>query len=174
MALLVIAYPKLAETDFAFIQSLRRKEDLLYYYVVDPHFTIVFPVTTVSEEIFRDHVRRISRSLRNFSLVLRCAVLDKDAFNEYTHVFLVPDEGYSNIVRLHDALYTGVLADDLRLDLPFIPHIGVANAIDPRHCKQVADRLNSTRFEIRGTVEELTIVNFDDHRLTPLEKISLI
>jgi hypothetical protein len=105
--------------------------------------------------------------------VSRCAVLDKDAFHDYTHVFLVPDEGYSKLVKLHDQFYTGLLANELRLDLPFIPHIGVANAVDPHHCKKVADSLNAADFEIRGTIEELTIVSFADNRVTPLETIVL-
>lgn len=173
MALLVLAFPKLSQEDFEFIQEVRAKEDSLYYSVVEPHFTIVFPVMQVEREAFTKHVRDLSRTISRFSFVVRCAVLDKDAFNDYTHVFLAPDEGYSRIVKLHDALYTGILAGELRLDLPFIPHIGVANAVDPRQCKKVADRLNGREMEIRGRIDELTIVSFSEGMVTPLERIAL-
>jgi hypothetical protein len=173
MALLVLAYPKLCAKDFDFIQMVRSKEDSLYYSVVDPHFTIVFPVDKIAPDVFVKHVRELSRRSPKFSFVLRCAVLDKDAFNDYTHVFLVPDEGYSLIIKLHDLLYTGPLAPELRLDLPFIPHIGVANALDPSHCKKVADSLNASSLAMAGTVEELRIVSYTDNRVTPLQTIAL-
>jgi len=162
------------QSDLDFIQSVRAKSDRLYYSVVQPHFTIVFPVSEVPYAAFSQHVRAIGRTLHQFQFVLRCAVLDKDAFNEYTHVFLVPDEGYSNIVKIHDMLYAGILTKELRLDLPFIPHIGIANDIDPQKCKGLATGLNCKKFSIAGVVEELTLVEFSDGRVTDLESIPLV
>lgn len=43
MALLVLAYPELSKNDYDWIQDFRRKHDELYYKIVEPHFTIVFP-----------------------------------------------------------------------------------------------------------------------------------
>ena len=174
MSLLVLAYPQISGRDFEFIQAIRARENRLYYSVVDPHFTIVFPVNTVNLAEFVKHVQERACSVPRFSFVLRCAILDKDAFNQFTHVFLVPDEGYSRLVKLHDLLYTGILAAELRLDLPFIPHIGVANAVDARHCKRVAESLNQEQMEIQGTIAELTIVRYEQDKVTPLERISLL
>jgi hypothetical protein len=173
MPLLVLAYPKLSREDFDFIQRIRAKEDSLYYSAVDPHFTIVFPITQVGPDAFRKHVRDRSRTVSKFSFVLRCAVVDKDAFNPWNHVFLVPEEGYSRIVKLHDLLYTDILAPELRLDLPFIPHIGVANALDPHHCKRIADSLNADELKFQGIVDDLTIVSLTDNRVTLIETIML-
>ncbi len=44
MALLVVAYPELSKSDYDRIQAFRQMHDPLYYDVVEPHFTIVFPV----------------------------------------------------------------------------------------------------------------------------------
>ena len=50
----------------------------------------------------------------------------KDVFSSLTHLFLVPNEGCSAFVILHDPLYTGSLTDSLRLDIPFISHLTIA------------------------------------------------
>ena len=59
----------------------------------------------------------------------------------------------SDVVHLHDRLYTGPLADELRLDLPFLPPVGIANAPNLGACKAIVDDLNAEEFEIRGRVE---------------------
>lgn len=56
-------------------------------------------------------------------------------------VLLVQDEGFSEVVRLHDKLYTVILALELRLDIPFYPHIGIGSSTDVLACKRLADDL---------------------------------
>jgi hypothetical protein len=116
----------------------------------------------------------LTRCIQPFEFAIRCAVLGNDAFSEYTHVFLVPDEGYSNIVKLHDRLYAGVIASELRLDIPFIPHIGIANSLDARRCKQLVDRLNSQQFEIRGRFDGLDVIWSEGNRVGTIESVNLV
>jgi hypothetical protein len=108
--LLVVNYPTLPAMDLATIQATRKIADRLYYEVVAPHFTFVFPTFTLTESALIDHVTAVIAAMPAFDFVIRCAVLGDDAFSDNTHVFLVPDEGYSQIVRLHDRLYTDILA----------------------------------------------------------------
>ena len=44
MTLVVLAYPEIAESDYERIQNFRKHHDELYYRVVEPHFTLVFPL----------------------------------------------------------------------------------------------------------------------------------
>lgn len=133
----------------------------------------MFPVFGLDRERFLEHLREQARGVERIPFVCRCATVVKDATNEYTHVFLVPDEGYSAIVKLHDRLYEGPLSPHLRLDIPFIPHIGVANASDPRACKALADELNSEGFEIRGSVDALDAASYKHDRVTTIERVPL-
>jgi 2'-5' RNA ligase len=71
-------------------------------------------------------------------------------------------------------LYTGIIADDLRLDLPFIPHIGIANSLDARHCKQLVDRLNNQQFEIRGRFDRLDIISSNGDLVETVESINFV
>jgi 2'-5' RNA ligase len=172
-SLLDINYPTLTQPDLDWIQGIRKRHDELYFEVVAPHFTLVFPTFNQEEAAFSEHVRQIAHKTQPFDFVLRCAVLGDDAFSDYTHVLLVPDEGYSQIVRLHDRLYTGILSEELRLDIPFVPHIGIANSKDPKTCKHLVDEINARAFEISGRVEHLDVIEYADNRVRTLEHIPL-
>ncbi len=173
MALLVLAYPEIEKKDFSLIQSFREKYDERYFSIVNPHFTIVFPVFNTDINTFIPHVSSVAKKFNEFYFVLRCAQIVKDFFSDYTDVFLIPEEGYRIFVKLHDALYTGPLEKDLRLDIPFIPHIGIANNLDPLKCKSLADELNAKNLEIVGAISKLDIVSFENNMVTPITKIKL-
>jgi len=169
---LVIAYPQLAPEDFSKIQVYRKQHDLLFG-VVDPHFTIVFPVHDLSQEDFISEIKNNAKNILRFDFAIRCATINKDAFNKLFHVFLVPDEGYSRVVRLHDILYSENLLKYQRLDLDYIPHITIGNCRDKHQCKQMVDEWNKEDFLIRGAIKELTIVKYEDGIVTKLRSIEL-
>lgn len=173
MSLLVIAYPELSPGDLERIQRFRAVHDHLYFDVVAPHFTMVFPVENCRQDVFIQEVRSKAVALRSFSFVLRYAIVNKDAFSPMYHTFLVPDEGNSNFIRLHDVLYRGRLSEHLRLDIDYIPHIGVGNNTDPQVCKQMADEWNATGFNIRGSIHSLTVVSYEQNKVSVLEVIPL-
>ena len=85
----------------------------------------------------------------------------------------VPDEGYSRIVKLHDKLYSDKLKDNLRLDLDFIPHIGIGNSLDRYKYKKMVDEWNKEEFELRGTISGLKIVRYENDVVTTIEEIKL-
>lgn len=165
MSLLVLAYPAIEKKDYDWIQSVRAKYDERYFNIVEPHFTIVFPVDNTDEKKFIAHVEKITKKLKTFYFVLRCAQVVKDSFSDYYDVFLIPEEGYRIFVKLHDSLYTGILEKELRLDIPFIPHLGLANSINPSQCKNIADDINSKGIEIVGSINKLDIVSYADNQI---------
>lgn len=173
MALAVIAYPKLSKSDYQFIQEFRKLNDPLLYTVVEPHVSFVFPVTGISEEDFATEIIKQSKGCRCFNFMIRCAVVNKDSFLDYSHTLLVPDEGFSHIVKLHDKLYDGILIKERRLDIDYIPHIGMGTSKDIQQCKVLADKLNDSQFEIKGYIDELTIVRFENNVIENLRTIPL-
>jgi hypothetical protein len=64
MALAVINYPTISEKDFQWIQSIREKYDKLFYYVVKPHFTLVFPIENISLEPLFMHIIYLTGSVQ--------------------------------------------------------------------------------------------------------------
>jgi 2'-5' RNA ligase superfamily len=173
MALLVLAYPRIKQADYDWIQSIRTQHDERYFSLVAPHFTLVFPVMGMEREAFSAHVRQQTTGVKSIPFVMRCAIVVEDDARQFSHVFLVPDEGFSEIVRLHDRLYNGALARELRLDITFIPHVGVGNNADARACKRVADELNAQDFRIAGTIDTLDVVWYEHTTLRTIEQIAL-
>ncbi len=161
MALAVVNFPALSLSDFNWIQSVREKYDKLFFNVVAPHFTFVFPTENISVESLFKHIQEVAEEFKPFEFILRCATVGDTDFMDHAHLFLIPDEGFSNIVKLHDAFYQGPLEPELRLDLPFVPHIGIASLPGPEACKKLADELNAQNFEIRGKVETVDIIKYD-------------
>jgi hypothetical protein len=63
MPLLVLSYPDLTHADSTWIQSIRAKHDQLYYDVVEPHFTFVFPISSLDLDTFVAHVKKQAQGL---------------------------------------------------------------------------------------------------------------
>lgn len=173
-SLLSISYPMISTEDFDWIQGVRKQHDELYWKVVDPHFTLVFPILSFEEKTLIHHIEQKVKDIKAFEFVLRCAVISNDSFSDFMHVFLVPDEGYSRIVKLHDCLYTGILEDELRLDIPFVPHIGIGNSRNVKACKRLVDDLNKKPFEVKGIVENLDVIWYEGNQVGTIKKISLL
>jgi len=64
------------------------------------------------------------------------------------------------MTSLHDLLYTGPLGADLREDIPYIPHIGIANG-SHEDMLQLFNVLQDERRRILGTIDEVSVVFFD-------------
>jgi len=173
MALAVVNYPTLSKSDFQWIQDVRKEHDKLFYGVVDPHFTLVFPTENIGLDSFINHIKNVSSKYKPFQFICRCVTVGDPDFLDHSHVFMIPDEGFSEIVKLHDAFYKGILESELRLDLPFVPHIGVASNPSSIMCKKIVDKLNQQDFEISGKVENLNIVEYDGESTKTIEQIKL-
>lgn len=172
MKLLVIAYPKLSEEDLLQIENCRKHNDKMFS-VVKPHFTFVFPVDGISIADFSSEIKIQLDQAKPISFCFRCATINKDDFSENYHAFLVPDEGFSQIVKLHDKLYSGKLFIHQRLDIDFIPHITIGNSSDKMICKKMVDEWNAKEFTISGTISSVDIVEFENNKVKTIEKIKL-
>jgi 2'-5' RNA ligase len=157
MALLVLAYPQLQPEDAAWIQAIRADYDPQYT-LIQPHITLVFPTTHLDPTAGIAHLTTQAAQFTRIALTIRCAMVVSDPLSPLTHLFLVPDEGFSQIVKLHDALYTKQLADALRLDIPFIPHITIGAHTDPYLVKRVADTINQREMHIHGSIDTLEVI----------------
>ena len=169
MSLAVVGYPQLAEEDAEWIRSIRTQHEQLSHGALDPHFTLVFPQSIVTESQLAEHVRKQLAGCHAIQFVLRSSILIKDDSSDSYFVLLVPDEGFGSIVRLHDKLYTGILAPALRLDIPFIPHITVGYSPDAQAYKMLVDILNQVEFAIRGEVSGLDIIRKDVDKVWTIE-----
>jgi hypothetical protein len=128
-SLLVVNYPTISKQDFEGIQNIRQRHDRLNFKAIDPHFTLVFPIADIDPEPLVSHIARLTYCTNAKILLLQ----------QFRAVLCPP-------------------WSTLRLDIPFIPHIGIGNSLDPHSCKHLVDRLNADRLEIHGRVERLDLI----------------
>jgi hypothetical protein len=172
MNLHIVAYPELSPVDYEMIQSLRREYNSLYN-IIGPHFTFVFSTPGVSEVGFIEDVKKTTAGFRAINFCIRSATINKDVFSNNYDAFLVPDEGHSQMLKLHDALYSQTLAPQHRMDIPYVPHISVANSHDPYAIKKIVGNLNSQNLTITGSITSLDIINYENRVVTTVGKIYL-
>ena len=173
--LAVGSYPKLEQKDYNWIKNYRKENDI-YYDLIDAHFTLVFPTFNIEITDFITEIKKQAKGLHTFDFQIKCAIMNNDRsdeFREYWHVFLTPDKGFSDIVKLHDKLYSGLLAPTQRLDLDFIPHIGIGNSTDPKECKRMVDDVNAKDINICGTIKSLDIIQYKNNKISTVEILDL-
>ena len=173
MAFLVIAYPEIAQADFDWIQGYRKAHDARYFNVVEPHFTLVFPIADLPRDAFVAEARRQVEDWPQIPFEIRVATVSHAAAGDIYHEFLVPETGYASLIKLHDRLYAGAFAPYLRLDIHFVPHIGIGNGTDAQAAKARVDKLNEDDRRIPGLIRELSVVEFKDRKITPIERLKL-
>ena len=172
MNLHVIAYPEFAPADFQKIQLFRKDYNSLYN-IIASHFTIVFSIPDIPGSDFISEVKKQVDEVSIINFNLRCAVINKDSFSNNYDAFLVPDEGFGRITKLHDKLYSDKFSVHHRLDISYIPHISIANSSDAKKIKNIVDEWNKDDFEIKGTIASLDVINYENRVITTIEKINL-
>ncbi|MBK7851688.1 MAG: hypothetical protein IPJ66_11265 [Bacteroidetes bacterium] len=105
--------------------------------------------------------------------MLRSVVINKDAFSNQYHVFLVPDEGLSSLIKLYEIFYSDTFKENHRFDIDFIPHLGIENSTDKDSVKTWVDEWNSKDFSVKGQISALTIVHYEDGKVENILDILL-
>jgi len=162
MQFCVAAFPNLSSHK-SWINEFRAQNDPLARFI-EPHITLVFPTSALTGEQLDGEISKLVKGVVPFRLALRSAMIMPEigSMRNQAHIFLVPDEGFGSLVRLHDRLYSGRLKADLRLDIPFVPHLTIGAGINLKTAKALTDSLNAKDFEIGFTLQELFIVKIEE------------
>src|SRR4051812_35533335 len=102
MAFLALAYPFIPEADLNWIQAYRIENDQLFHGKVAAHFTIVFPLSNMTQIQFINEIEKQLEGIKKINFEINSAITHKDEFSGYYFQFLVPGKGYEDIVRFHD------------------------------------------------------------------------
>lgn len=160
----VAYFPQL--TKESWIQEFRSQNDEKSQFVA-PHMTLVFPTDIVSTNVLSDEIKRVTSGISKFKVHIKSALMMPEQKNNeiFSSIFLVPDNGFGDFVRLHDNLYSGKLKSALRLDIPFIPHLTIGSNLSLADAKRKVDKLNSENIDLELWVDRLTIVEIVDPRM---------
>ncbi len=149
----LVHYP---DIELRAIQQFRQRHDPQFD-LIGPHITLLFPVPDcVGEEALVCHIDQVLRGWRPFEIGLREVQI---AWDDY--LYLLVQEGKETLVRLHDEIYTGILREYLRADLPYIPHVTLGKAEPPADLLDKARRLG---IDARCRLDAMHLVKVNDER----------
>lgn len=150
----VVAKPVFAKSDAEWLTKARAE---YAHSPGPPVFRLVFPGAGISAGDVITHVDATCAMTPPIKFCLRSAVIVPEPGARSYHVFLVPDEGFGAIVRLHDRLHVGPLAACLRPEVPYIPHVTIASTGDFNAARRIKAKLNGFDLGIDGRVDSLEI-----------------
>jgi 2'-5' RNA ligase len=170
--LYTVAFLDLEAAASSWLQAVRRQHDPQAG-LVDAHFTLLFGVTDVPQATYLAHVAAVARE--SAPIDFRCRQVQPWArpADAQAHLFLVPDEGHDALVDLHDRLYRGPLAPQLRPDLPYLPHVTLGRAQGFERAQVLCAALQAEAPAIRGRLGALTVGALRPQRFEPLAVFAL-
>ena len=189
MPFFVVAYPSFSAAERAWIDRVRSKHDAAKHRLVPPHVTLVFGSSALGGDALASQVAAAARHVEPFVASFRELRAVRDSQSPASHVFLVCDEGRDELVALHDRLYEGPLASELRSDIPFVPHVTVGEcssmpaavalagelSVEPTDSEGGSAGVPSARrpIDLRGRVEQLFVLSLEGDAVVETSAIAL-
>ena len=152
-ALEVVAKPEFGKPEHEWLTQLRQTKT---HGAGPPAFTLVFPGAASSIEVVK-HVEAICAATTRIRFCLRSAMIVPEHKMGWYHVFLMPDEGFGAIIRLHARLHVGPLACCLRPETPYLPHLTVASSKDFDAARETMSSLNARDLAIAGRIDAIEV-----------------
>jgi hypothetical protein len=166
----VIARPRFDKADLTWITDIRARRAGSRG---APYFTMVFGGGDLTLARFTDVIRTQAKGVAPIRFRLRSALVVPEAVVGRFHVFLIPDEGFGAILKLHDLLHAGLAVGILRQDSPYLPHITVATTTDHAKARDLAVALNNRDIDVQGHIEALQVERRDGEVVTLAAEIPL-
>jgi hypothetical protein len=167
----VVAHPHFEKSDLGWLTDIRSRRAGSRG---APYFTLVFSGAGLGAADFTRAVTAVAAETPRIRFRLRSALVTPEPAVRRFHVFLIPDEGFGAILKLHDALHAGPIAAALRPDTPYLPHITVATTSDFDAARKLAFALNhGDGLDIHGHIDALEIERRTGEVIKPVAQAPL-
>ena len=156
MCYALVYYPKLEKKK---VERFRRKYDPLVD-IIEPHITLIFPLPAnrIDENRLVNHINKTLSKWKPFDIHITGLKKSWDCW-----LFLLIKKGGNSIIKLHNELYTGILAKYLRKDIEFIPHITLGSFVKKEISYDLPDSqavaLDEERY--KSAIKEAERLNLD-------------
>jgi hypothetical protein len=162
----LVHFPKIDTTS---INGLREEYDP-FNDLIDVHIAIIFPVA-VGREALERHISEVLAGWNPFTIRLKGLHLSFDQW-----LFLTVGDGNENLIRLFEAMYTGLMAPHRRHDIEYIPHIGLGYfgmetydltiqsvaPLDEARYNEALRRAEAANLDFETRVDRLTLMELDN------------
>ncbi|MCC5663695.1 2'-5' RNA ligase family protein [Nostoc sp. CHAB 5784] len=127
--------------------------------LIEPHITLVFPLLqSIDEDSLTLHIKSILSTWKPFPIHLKGL---QKSWDEY--LFLMVQEGKEDIIKLHNELYTGILAEYCRENPPFVPHLTLGVFSENRvQYAQALEEAQELDLDYRCMVDKLSLLKIID------------
>jgi 2'-5' RNA ligase len=163
--LYVIALPTFAADDLAWIEQIRQQHDPQGG-LVGPHFTLVFATPPSQKAALVSRVQEAATRCPPFSIEMDTVEVFAETASDH-YIFLMPADGSSELVQLHEGL---------RLESgnrSYKPHLTVGRLAHAGEARQIAEELEGARRTIRGRVTALRVIAVSDNQARDILTVEL-
>ena len=156
---MALAVPVMQDSDWHYVQNLREQYDPNGYAFVEPHFTMVSLSNKFSKTAFTEILAAQLAQQAKISFCLRTAIFMPPLNGHQSwYTFLMPDEGFSGLNRLHSRIHQGPLQQTLAENFPFIPHLTVGKFTNRVECLRLVKVINKAQLELSGWITKILLV----------------
>jgi 2'-5' RNA ligase len=151
----IVWFPQFANV--AAIDRFRSQHDPLGN-VMPPHVTVVFPFhSRLTLDQLTAHVQKVVRAWPAFPVVMNGVWTAQNEF-----VGIGAQVGKDALIEMHDRLYRGPLAEFLRPEFEYEPHITLARAVQPNQFDALVRNVTPvTRHTYRDLLRGLSIITLE-------------
>lgn len=169
-----LALPDFDARDALRVEAVRRQYDPVGAARVAAHVTIGFGVETIPRDDLSALIRRVADAAAPFEVSFHTVELGHDHRNPHGYAFWMPSAGRTEFFALHDHLHSDpTLAYPINRDVPYRPHITLAERPDADSAQLVVDALNRERLTAHGRVTHLSLVALVHDRVEPVARFAL-
>jgi hypothetical protein len=166
MPLAIVTCPEIPPSELAWIEDLRGKHLSSPETDIPPHVMLVYPAEFVMDENLTMHMYGVTGSTQPFEAIFRIAAPAIDPIHGGWRVQLLPDEGLSKLMRMHNFLYTGPIADHVNYDIPYVPHLTIARTETGPQANALCEELNSSIIEVSARFTTVKILRIEGGEVT--------
>ena len=124
-----------------------------------PHITLVHPFEVSSQDLLASHIKNSIDGTRSFNLTLNGL---KESAKEF-YLYLLVDEGKSDIIKLYQRLNSGILSRFKNKDMPvYIPHLTLGVFKSKEEMEEAIKQIKTPlKFKMKIKSIELITLNKD-------------
>lgn len=166
----VLTYPNFEPGLAERIRRFRIENEPVRAGMVPPHITLVFGFRDARPKELFELCEALADRSSQFDVGFASSHVVYDPFENAHKLFLVASAGSSRLAELHQQLNDGPHRGELKVDIPYRPHMTVATNDD----RTIIERLDVAAlgsFPLFGTIRALEVVELADGKLHCLRTI---
>jgi hypothetical protein len=174
----IVAYPTMPETNYQWIEELRKIHSHRQPYSVHPDlrrpcFIFHSDGKSIERQKLIESVEESLHDFYAFDFSIRYSIIIVNSTHGY-NIVLAPMEGLHNFCRLLSIIHLQVLQNQTEPHSHIVPHINIAWCENLLEAKTRMNQINQHEIEIKGRIEKLSIREWQDqHNLPIIHEIRL-